>query len=94
MMQRTRAYRRRQRSRVIARKKRFCRLYYGHDYYPFDGMYSKGKIHCSCPMCRGKDEFGEHIRTMGELTAQMKLEEELRDYQNGVLMIGEEEVAS
>lgn len=93
-MERTRAYRRKQRSRVIARKKRICRLYHGFDYYPFDGMYSKGKIHCSCPMCRGKDVFGEHIWTKGEITAQMKLEEELADYLNGVLVIKEEEQAS
>ena len=93
-MKRTRAYRRRQRSRAIARKKRICLQHYGFEYYPFDGMYSKGKIHCSCPMCRGKDEFGEHIWTLGELMAEMKMEEELQDYRNGVLFIEEEEIAS
>ncbi len=93
-MERTRAFRRAQRRRVIARKKRICLRYYGFDFYPFDGMYSKGKIHCSCPMCRGKDMFGEHIWTAGEIIAQMRLEEELADYQNGVRYTEEDEEAS
>jgi hypothetical protein len=25
-----------------------------YPYYPYDGMYSKGKIHCSCPICACK----------------------------------------
>lgn len=27
---------------------------YGHDWYDNLHQYSKGKIHCSCPMCRSK----------------------------------------
>lgn len=44
------AYKREQREKHIKRKKRICN-YYGFDWYKYDGMYDKGKIHCSCPMC-------------------------------------------
>ena len=50
-MIRTRAYRRTVRHNAIARKKRICLNFYGFDWYKHDGMYSKGKIHCSCKMC-------------------------------------------
>lgn len=50
-MSRTRAYRRYVRNKHIARKKRIVRQYHSFDWYSFDGMYSKGKIHCSCAMC-------------------------------------------
>lgn len=44
------AYTREQRNKHIKRKKRICNNY-GFDWYNCDGMYSKGKIHCSCKMC-------------------------------------------
>lgn len=58
-MYRTREYRRKQRRRVIKRKSGILRriggeplLYaWSHDEV---GRLSKGKIHCSCPMCRMK----------------------------------------
>lgn len=44
------AYTREQRNKHIKRKKRICNNY-GFDWYKHDGMYNKGKIHCSCKMC-------------------------------------------
>ena len=40
--------------RVISRRKKMVLDYYGHLYYPYPGMLSKNKIHCSCWMCSGK----------------------------------------
>ena len=54
MANRDRAYYRRQRAKHIQRKKRICQHFYGEDYYEHDGSYSKGKIHCSCPLCAAK----------------------------------------
>lgn len=45
------------RSKHIERKKRITSHYWGapeYPYYKYDGMYSKGKIHCSCPLCATK----------------------------------------
>lgn len=70
-MERTRAYRRSQRNRVIARKKRIAEdITLGRvGWYNIDGKYSKGKIHCSCPMCSGKDVMGRHVLTKPEIIA-------------------------
>ena len=70
MVERTRAYTRKMRAKHIKRKKRITAHYWSADTYPYyshDGMYSKGKIHCSCRMCRGKDYYGRHIPTRQEL---------------------------
>ena len=40
--------------RTINRKKRIIRDQHNYWHVPFDGMLSKGKIHCSCWMCRHK----------------------------------------
>ena len=70
MVERTRAYTRKMRAKHIKRKKRITAHYWSADTYPYyshDGMYSKGKVHCSCRMCRGKDYYGRHIPTRQEL---------------------------
>lgn len=53
-MNRDRNYYREQRAKHIRRKKYICQKCYGWDYYDHDGSYSKGKIHCSCPLCAAK----------------------------------------
>jgi hypothetical protein len=58
------------RAKAIKRKKRITSHYPEADtfpYYSHDGSYSKGKIHCSCRLCRGKDYYGRHIPTIQEL---------------------------
>ena len=71
------------RAKHIKRKKAITSHYgdrrFAYSYYPHDGMFSKGKIHCSCRMCRGKDFFGRHIVTKQELAAMLKMSEEMRD---------------
>ena len=58
-MNRTRSYRRAIRNRKIARKKKICKQLYwiGANWFEHDGQYSKGKIHCSCPMCTWNKTF-------------------------------------
>lgn len=51
---RNRAYYRKQRIKHIKRKKNISEHCYGYDWYQVDGAYSKGKIHCSCPLCSTK----------------------------------------
>ena len=52
-------YKRVQRIKSIRRKKNIAKSVYQIDtYYPHDGMYDKGKIHCSCPMCADKRSLG------------------------------------
>ena len=77
-MSRTRAYTRKMRAKAIKRKKRITSHYPGSDtfpYYPHDGMYSKGKIHCSCPLCKDKAYYGKHLFTRQEVHALLKLHE-------------------
>lgn len=54
MQNHSRAYYRDQRRRHIDRKKRIIKLQNGYWYYEHEGILSKGKIHCSCWMCRRK----------------------------------------
>lgn len=54
MENRTMAFRRHQRWAHINRKKYIIKLQGGYWHYKYDGDLDKGKIHCSCPMCRSK----------------------------------------
>ena len=62
-MNRSRSYYRDMREKHIKRKKKLA--YWWHN--PFDGMYSKGKVHCSCPMCSSKTNLKKHgkYRSLG-----------------------------
>lgn len=53
---RTRAYYRHHRERSIRRKKSVGRR--KGWIYKYDGMYSKGKVHCSCKMCNYEKAYG------------------------------------
>lgn len=55
-MERGNLYHRKMRAKHIRRKKRITSYYAFSDfpYYRYDGMYSKNKIHCSCPFCASK----------------------------------------
>lgn len=74
---RTRAYTRRMRAKHIKRKKAIVShwSWFENGYYPYDGMYSKGKIHCSCPMCKSKAYYGKHILTRQEKKALLSQKE-------------------
>lgn len=51
-MERNNIYRRMQRARHICRKKRIIKEQNDYWRYKFDGCLDKGKIHCSCYLCR------------------------------------------
>ena len=81
-MSRTRAYTRKMRAKHIKRKKNIVSHWHWFEngYYPHDGMYSKNKIHCSCPLCKSKAYYGKHILTNKEIMSLTKLKEELQIY--------------
>ena len=46
---------RRWQDHMKAKRKRSIALHvYGFEFYQIPGKYDKGKIHCSCPLCRAK----------------------------------------
>jgi len=65
-MKRTRAYRRSEAKTHIARKKGISRHIYFFDWYDNDNQYSKNKVHCSCWMCRGYNEYLDTLRKQKE----------------------------
>ena len=52
-------------------------------YYDNIHQYSKNKIHCSCPLCSGKDWRGRHVMTNQERKTADKMTQELLDLANG-----------
>ena len=82
-MERNRAYRRSERNRAIARKKGAVKRFSGgrFTWYTIDGKYAKGKIHCSCAMCREKDFYGRHVLTKAEIIAIDKVNEAKKKYE-------------
>ena len=62
---RDRNYYREMREKHIKRKKRISNSYHYPLKLKFDGMYSKGKIHCSCSMCANKTNI-KHLKTRGQ----------------------------
>ena len=74
---RTKAYTRIMRAKHIKRKKAIVShwSWFENGYYPYDGMYSKNKIHCSCPMCKSKSYYGKHILTRQEQKALQSYKE-------------------
>ena len=79
-MKRDSAYYRWVRKKHIRRKKRIVKAVCRNWRYPYDGMYSKNKVHCSCVMCRGKDCFGRHILTRQEQKSYDDIPDQLEYY--------------
>ncbi|MBO5388910.1 MAG: hypothetical protein J6A59_12365 [Lachnospiraceae bacterium] len=89
-MFRTRSYRRDVRNKTIARKKRICRAIYGGSphrlyetpepgyWYKVDGKYAKGKIHCSCKMCKYSKHYG--LPTVRDLREREIERDALKDF--------------
>ena len=82
MTGKTKAYRRSQRQRAINRKVSLLKKY-GGERYVFAwsrgkiGRFAKGKIHCSCWMCRSKsNENLSHADRKRLLAAKQQLNEE------------------
>lgn len=72
MKNRAKDYYRYQRNKHINRKKKIIR--YNGWYVSHDGKLSKGKIHCSCWMCRF-----EGI-TMSDLRKQLSMDQKEREF--------------
>lgn len=53
-MNRPRSYYREMRAKTIRRKSKIIAAQHDYWHVPYLGMLSKGKIHCSCPLCRHK----------------------------------------
>lgn len=81
-MNRSKEYVRFQRYTHIERKKKIIKEQHNYWNYKFDGVLSKGKIHCSCWMCSAKTNV--HGPKMSDLR---KIED--MNYQVGEYYIGE-----
>ena len=84
-MRRDRGYYREMRKKHIKRKKKLSAHYW---HYKFDGQYSKGKIHCSCEMCRNKTNNGgglhygaAHNRKHSDKVRIDAMDREIEDYE-------------
>lgn len=53
---RSRHDRRKNNAKKALRKQKVCKEIYGEEFYDNLHEYSKGKIHCSCPMCSGESK--------------------------------------
>lgn len=81
-----------ERFRHIERKKRIIKDQNNYWYYKHEGVLSKGKIHCSCPMCRmkttnkGKNKskwLPSHNPKISDLRKEISMDSQLEDYFNG-----------
>ena len=82
-MNRDKQYYRQMRRKHIRRKKRIVNAVCYNWRYPYDGMYSKNKVHCSCCMCRDKDCFGRHILTLQERRSNDSMKQQMEDVDLG-----------
>ncbi|MFC7678039.1 hypothetical protein [Paenibacillus sp. GCM10028914] len=73
---RNQAYVRHQRKRVIQRKKRLAKQWGW--VVKYDGVYAKGKIHCSCLMCCEKSKIHGYPKSV--LIRLESLQEQLLDF--------------
>ena len=71
------AYTRYVRNKAIQRKKRICKKVYGWGYYDHDGQYSKGKIHCSCWMCKYSKHY--NLPTVAEMRSNDRFKSQLKE---------------
>ncbi len=79
---RDKAYLRDVRKRKIQRKKRISKTVYGLDWYPHDGQYSNGKIHCGCGLCKFGKKYGlPTIRDMREKSREYILYDDYKKTQ-------------
>lgn len=93
-MSRGKGYTRKMRAKHIKRKKNIVlhvspwmqSLNNGNGWYPHDGQYSKGKIHCSCPLCSIKAYYGKHMPTISEQRRLDEAEANLNDFLNELII--------
>lgn len=72
------SYRRRQRAKHIARKKRIIENTFYRYGLKHEGYLDKGKVHCSCHLCRSNfEEKAKKKEQLAELDFKQQIEEEL-----------------
>lgn len=92
-MNRDRSYYRKMRAKHIRRKKKLAENNFGSGWhFEYDGMYSKGKIHCSCPLCSAKTRnkgkrrllHGNYATSLNykhsDMCKILSMEDELREF--------------
>lgn len=57
MKNKTRDVYRYERNRAIRRKKQIIKKLNNYFHYKYEGQLSKGKIHCSCPVCKYRWQY-------------------------------------
>jgi hypothetical protein len=73
------------------RKRRIAREVLKWDYYNNLHQYSKNKIHCSCPLCRGESwSFGDNSIKQETIANQKKIND--MDFQLKEILEAEENV--
>lgn len=86
--ERTRAYSRFKDWRKALHKQYICRHHYGWEYYDNLHQYSKNKIHCSCPLCRAKEQLAKNSMKRYKFSEHRKIarmyEEEKEYYEREV----------
>lgn len=87
-MYRTSPIRRHNRQRVINRKKRIIKEQNNYWHVPFDGMLSKGKIHCSCWMCRHKSYDRPKIQDLRRDVGYVNSIKGLDDFDDAIAVDG------
>lgn len=73
----SRSYLRNVRQKAIRRKQRIIKEQNNYWHYKHAGELAKGKIHCSCPLCRRKSsdsaKFSDLRRTQGDIEQMMEI---------------------
>lgn len=79
-MSRSRSYTREMRNKHIARKKRIIKKVYSGNYYvSYNGMLSKGKVHCSCNLCAFA-KYNKHQRTESDMRRIASCDEKMKEF--------------
>lgn len=79
MANRSSAYYRMQRRNHIARKQRIIKEQNNYWHVDHASMLSKGKIHCSCPLCRHKSYDSPKIQDRRNSAA---MDSKIQDYES------------
>lgn len=72
MSKRSNAYYRYQRARHILKKKNIIKKRCNYWHIKFDGMLSKGEIHCSCMLCTFTGKTASDLRKEGSMQYKEK----------------------
>lgn len=83
-MSRGKAYARKQRKRVIKKKRKVAWIVYQNDYYPHLGQFDKGRVRV---WLDARTRF-EKLPDLREIKSEMKMYEQLKDYETTISTSG------